>query len=80
VQGFEGEVFAGARDTLADPRLRSVEIELSTAPLYGGQSDFVDIFSLLRAAGFGLDSMSGGFYDKASHRMLQFDALLVRHP
>jgi FkbM family methyltransferase len=78
VQGFEREVLRGAEALLADPRLRSIEIELSTAPLYDSQSDWLEILGGLRRAGFELASMSGGFFDKRTRRMLQFDALLVR--
>lgn len=78
VQGFEGEVLRGSEALLADPRLRSIEIELSTAPLYQSQSDWLEILGVLRRAGFELASMSGGFFDKRTRRMLQFDALLIR--
>lgn len=78
VQGYEGNVLSGSRTLLLDHRLRSIEIELSTASLYVQQSNWIGILQLLQNAGFTLISISGGFYEPKSRRMLQFDALLVR--
>jgi len=78
VQGYEGDVLAGARTMLLDPRLGSVEIELSTAPLYESQSDWLEVLRLLRNARFEMATLSGGLFDNRTRRMLQFDALLTR--
>jgi FkbM family methyltransferase len=78
VQGFENDVFLGATKLLEDQRLRSIEIELSTATLYFRQSNWIEVMKLLESAGFSLISISGGFFEAQSRRMLQFDALLVR--
>ena len=78
VQGFEGEVLSGAPILLADKRLHSIELELSTAQLYESQSDWHQTVGELRSHGFELVNMSGGFFDKRTRHMLQFDALLAR--
>jgi FkbM family methyltransferase len=78
VQGFERHVLEGAKELLSNPKVRSVEIELSTAELYLGQADWVEITNTLRELEFELFSISGGFFESSTSRLLQFDAIFAR--
>lgn len=50
VQGFELPILLGGARTLA--QTRALIIEVCVAPLYDGQSDFADVFELLRGHRF----------------------------
>jgi FkbM family methyltransferase len=75
-QGYEGKVLDGARNTLA--ATCGLQIELSLVPLYEGQALFNALLERLHAAGFKLWAIQPGFYNKATGRMLQVDAVLFR--
>jgi len=75
-QGFEAEVLKGARQIL--PTLVGLQIECSVAPLYLGQADFLELLATVRDAGFQVWSLDPGFRDRASGRLLQFDAVFFR--
>jgi FkbM family methyltransferase len=77
-QGYEKQVLEGARASL--PRIRAVELELSLVPLYESQALYPDFFTFFEEAGFTLWSLSPGFVDPRTGRLLQFDAVFVRLP
>lgn len=79
VQGAEHLVLEGARDLLAR-RVAVVELEMSLAPLYDGQSPFEDLDRYLRERGFEPWDLVPGFRDPRTHRMLQLDGFYVRKP
>jgi hypothetical protein len=75
-QGYEMAVLRGAEKML--PRLAGVQLELSLAPLYEGQTLYLELIDWLRARGFDLWSVIPGFVDPSSGRMLQFDGVFFR--
>ncbi|MFZ1743858.1 MAG: FkbM family methyltransferase [Pontixanthobacter sp.] len=75
-QGFERDVLAGAVAIL--PRCKAVLIEMSTMPLYEGQSLWDELHQILVKAGFSLWNVMPDFRDPVSGRLLQFDAFYAR--
>ncbi len=76
-QGFESEVLKGAEHALG--RIIAVEVELSTTQLYQDQPTYPYFLDFFTGRDFGLWSLSPGFFNKRSGRMLQFDAVFVRN-
>jgi FkbM family methyltransferase len=75
-QGFEQHVLDGAPDTLK--AVRGVQMEMSLAPLYDGQADFLALMSQMKALGFDVWSINPGFADAKTGRLLQADATFFR--
>jgi len=75
-QGYEREVIVGAAGLL--PLLRGIQLELSIVPLYDGQPSWLTLHGELEAQGFALWSVVPGFFEPATARMLQFDAVYFR--
>jgi FkbM family methyltransferase len=73
VQGFERQVFEGARRTLA--QARALEVELSLVPLYQDQPLALEIVEFLSRAGFRLVSLEPGFADPVTGQLLQVDGI-----
>jgi FkbM family methyltransferase len=76
VQGFERWALEGARNALA--RIRGVELELSFAPLYEGESVFLEMARLLEELGFRLVGVLPGAQDLSTGLPLQVDALFEK--
>ena len=76
VQGFEHQVLAGARETLA--WCRGIQCELSLVPLYKDQLLLTEMLVLLRDLGFELHAMLPGFTDERTGRSLQMDGIFFR--
>ncbi|NII53149.1 FkbM family methyltransferase [Luteibacter sp. SG786] len=76
VQGLEDRVLAGATETLH--RVACIQLELSLAPLYKGQTTYLPMLLRLAELGFDLAGVEAGFLDAGSGRLLQMDGLLVR--
>ena len=76
VQGAEGMVLEGARETL--PRVRAVWTEVSFRPLYEGSITFCGVYDLFRTAGFHLVALEDGCR-AVNGELLQADALFVRN-
>jgi FkbM family methyltransferase len=74
-QGYEREILDGAKTVL--PRIAAILLELSASTLYAGQPRYLDLLNLLEAHGFRLWHLSPGYFCKRTHRLLDFDALLV---
>jgi FkbM family methyltransferase len=75
-QGYEMEVLKGAPTLLG--HASGLQVELSTAPLYEGQPDLMEMFAFIKRAGFTLWSINPGFRDPKTSRLLQVDALFFR--
>lgn len=75
-QGFEQHVLDGAPETLK--KVRGVQMEMSLAPLYDGQADFLALMSQMKALGFDVWSINPGFADAKTGRLLQADATFFR--
>ena len=75
-QGYEDQVLEGAGPLVG--KLAAISLELSFVPLYAGQLLFDDLVGRLRAAGYELYALEGGFGDRRTGRMLQCDGLFVR--
>jgi FkbM family methyltransferase len=74
VQGFEGEVLAGGRSTIA--QAQRVVVEVSLRKLYEAQSKFTAILAQLEAMDFELDDLSDAHRDWPSGVLWQVDLWL----
>ncbi|OCB34055.1 FkbM family methyltransferase [Mycobacterium parascrofulaceum] len=77
VQGFERQVLAGAKSTVAD-RCVGMQLELSFFPLYEGGMLFREALDLVESFGFTLMGLIPGFADPRDGRMLQADGIFFR--
>jgi FkbM family methyltransferase len=77
-QGFEQQVINGALNLIE--RVIGVQTELSLAPLYEGQADFLAIFNQMRALGFDTWAINPGFDNRETGQLLQADATFFRTP
>lgn len=75
-QGFEQQVLDGAPKLME--RAVGVLTELSLAPLYEGQADFLAIFNQMRSAGFETWGINPGFANRETGQLLQADAIFFR--
>lgn len=75
-QGFEQQVIDGAPELLK--RVIGVQTELSLAPLYEGQADFLSILNQMRALGFDTWAINPGFDNRETGQLLQADATFFR--
>jgi FkbM family methyltransferase len=76
VQGYEDRVLAGAQKSIG--RIIGIQAELSLVPLYRGQILYDEMMRRFRNLGYDLYAVMGGFADRQSGRMYQFDVLYVR--
>lgn len=75
-QGFEQQVIDGAKQLFT--RAIGVQTELSLAPLYEGQADFLEILNQMQMLGFSTWAINPGFADRAKGRLLQVDVTYFR--
>ncbi len=73
VQGFEGRVIAGGKETFG--RAAALVIELTSYPLYQSQSTFEDVQDQLQVLGFVFRGVIDQMHSPKDGRILQFDAL-----
>ncbi|MFW5760810.1 MAG: FkbM family methyltransferase [Cyclobacteriaceae bacterium] len=74
-QGFEMEVLKGAAESLE--KIKGIQIELSTMPLYKDQTLYFEIISFLNSNNFVLHSIEPGSTD-FNGRLLQMDGLFFK--
>lgn len=77
VQGFEKQVLAGSKSTVAD-RCIGIQLELSFLPLYEGGMLIREALDLAYSSGFTLTGMLPCFTDIRNGRMLQADGIFFR--
>lgn len=77
VQGAEQLVLEGAASSLQSSVV-GVQLEMSVAPLYDGQTRAADLDRLLCELGFECWDILPGFRDPSSLRMLQYDGIYFR--
>lgn len=75
VQGFEAEVIQGAREILEGGKVVAIEVEMSFASLYGGQSAWKEVWDLIEGIGFLPRAIRNGFRDPATGELLQADVI-----
>lgn len=75
-QGYEAAVLDGAAGIL--DRFVAVELEMSLAPLYGGQMLMLETVDRMRESGFRLAGLSSGLWDDESGETLQADGIFLR--
>jgi FkbM family methyltransferase len=75
-QGFEQHVIDGAPELIK--LARGVQMEMSLAPLYAGQADFMGLMGQMQKVGFDLWSLNPGFAAPETGRLLQADATFFR--
>lgn len=72
-QGFEKKIISGAEKSLK--HIPTLQIEMSTVPLYKDEVLFDEMCAYLKDKGYELVSIEAGFTDPESGRMLQFDGI-----
>lgn len=77
VQGYEAAVLAGAPKILE--RTVALQLELSPAPVYDGQTDWRELTLELQRLGFEFWALESVLADKRTGRTLQIDAVMRRH-
>ena len=75
-QGYERQVLDGAKKAI--PYLAGMQLELSMAPLYEKQHDFIETIEWIEEMGFELFGLEPEFYDPQTSRLLQVDAIFQR--
>lgn len=75
-QGTEDRILDGAAGIM--PSVYAIQTELSFAPLYDNQADYLAIMQRLTAAGFRIFSIHPNFFDSRNLALLQCDAFFVR--
>jgi FkbM family methyltransferase len=75
-QGFEQHVLDGAPELIK--LARGIQMEMSLAPLYEGQADFMALMAQMQKAGFDLWALNPGFADRGTGRLLQADSTFFR--
>jgi FkbM family methyltransferase len=75
-QGYEGPVIEGAAASLRS--IEGVQVELSVAPLYEGESKLLDMVRLLEDRGFGIELIEPAVFDPSSLALLQVDCTFFR--
>jgi FkbM family methyltransferase len=76
VQGGERDVLEGACKSLA--RCVGIQLEMSMSPLYRGESLFDELLTLMADKGYCPMSITNGFVDPRSQRLLQVDGIFYR--
>lgn len=75
-QGYELPVLHGAGGTLS--RCRVLQLEVSLARLYDGQTDYIRLLEHVRDLGFNVVNLLPGFREATTGQLLQFDLLAER--
>lgn len=76
VQGYERHVLDGAARALG--RVVGLQLELSLAPLYDGETLSAEMIALLEAKGFSLIGLEPGLRHPRTQQLLQADGLFFR--
>ena len=77
-QGYDLEVFAGARGCIEE--VRGLQSELSVLPLYEGMPDYARSLEQYRSCGFEVTGFFQVFRDKETHLLGEFDCVMIRPP
>jgi FkbM family methyltransferase len=77
-QGFDVEAFLGTGDAL--DLVVAMQSEVSSVALYEGMPDLAEALAVYRSHGFDLSGCWPVTMERATHRALEFDAVLVRRP
>ena len=72
-QGFDLEVFRGARQTLND--VVAIQTEVSLLPIYEDTPDFLSAISELTSLGFAIAALSPVAYDRGA--VIEYDCVLL---
>ncbi|MGI9510533.1 MAG: FkbM family methyltransferase [Geminicoccaceae bacterium] len=75
-QGFEPAVLDGSEALL--PRLVGVQLEMSLVPLYQGERDYLTMIRRLATAGFSLQLVLPGYFERKLGRMVEIDGVFIR--
>ena len=75
-QGYEPQVLDGAEALL--PSLVGVQLEMSLLPIYEGERDYLTMIRRLGDAGFTLQLVLPGYFERKLGRMLEIDGVFVR--
>jgi FkbM family methyltransferase len=75
-QGFDLQVFAGAGDRIKE--VLGMQSEVSSVPIYDGMPRLPEQIAVYEAAGFENTGMFPVTRDPKTHRVIEFDAVLIR--
>ncbi len=75
-QGFDLQVFAGAGDRVKD--IVGMQSEVASVPIYEGMPRLPEQISVYEAAGFENTGMFPVTRDPKTHRVIEYDAVLIR--
>ena len=75
-QGYERQVLQGGVRLLRS--VAAVDLELSLAPLYEGQPDWLEVIHWMRQHGFAVWSIAPEFHHPDTMRLLQVNGIFVR--
>lgn len=75
-QGFEPQVLDGAEKLMQ--RLIGAQLEMSLVPLYQGECDYLTMIKRLADAGFTLQLVLPGYFERKLARMVEIDGVFVR--
>ena len=75
VQGYEAQVLDGASGLL--PRLSGIQLELSLAPLYEGETGFREMLDRMVELGFEPRLILPGYFERKIARQLQVDVVFM---
>lgn len=78
VQGFEKEVLAGAKNLMK--RIDGINLEMALAPVYAGETYYVDFVNTLRDQGFALACISPVTSRLKVGRWHQLDGMFFKEP
>ena len=75
-QGFERQIVEGSEGSI--DRICGMQLEMSLAPLYEGETLFGDMIDLLSKKNYALVSMEPVYRDGATHELLQVDGIFLK--
>jgi FkbM family methyltransferase len=75
-QGYEHEVLCGATNSIN--KIKAIQLELSTTPLYESQYLYEYFFQFFQRNQYYLYDLAPGFRDPETGELLQFDATFVK--
>lgn len=75
-QGYEAEVLNGLGD--AADRVVGLQLELSLAPIYQGQPDYLAILNRVGEMGFAPHLVIPGYFSRHHGQMIEFDVVCFR--
>ena len=74
-QGYEKKILDGT--LLHFSKIKIFQLEMSLAPLYKGEIDFIEMIHFMKKQGFELYALENGHADETKGKLLQVDGIFV---